>query len=354
MYEKLPQKCTSSYYFVSADPADPLCDYLRARRKEDIAFWRMLLPDQAEEEDAFALAISLAPSVGRGEQYVINRFTALWVLDKLPETKAVIEQLWHLDFARLIAIGNTLDIIEEWADIDAALAKYLTPKRAAQVLPSARQIREFIRKHLGAEPSNSLSRDILIEEPAGDRRRVFGVLTSDASAIMMREAVTRTAEQMQISRADALMCMVLGAGAKVTINLYEDKAGVLHTASGHRFDQEEAELIREQANTRTLERPVATKRYRFSEKMRAFIAARDAHCRYPGCSVPHHQCDIDHVLEYNRGGVTSVENAQLLCRHHHNLKTAKLVRARIEESAEVVWAYPNGTQCVTQPEGVLT
>lgn len=314
----------------------------------------MLLPDESEAEDAFGLAIALAPSVGRGEQYVINRFTALWVLDRLPETKAVIERLWHLDFARLIAIGNTLDIIEEWADIDTALANYLTPKRAAQVLPSARQIREFIRKHLGAEPSNALSRDILIEEPAGDRRRVFGVLTSDASAIMLRETVTKTAEQLNISRADALMCMVLGAGAKVTINLYEDHAGVLHTASGHRFDKEEAELIREQAHYRSLERPNPTKHYRFTEKMRAFIAGRDGHCRYPGCTVPHHQCDIDHVLEYNRGGATSVDNAQLLCRHHHNLKTAKLVRAHIEATGAVVWAYPNGITCVTEPEGVLS
>lgn len=341
-------------YFRSGNPDDPICQIFEHRRRDDYELWRAMLPTPDDREDAFIVAATIAPATGHGETYVYNRFVALWVLDRLPQTKALVESLWHLDFARLIAIGNTLDLEEDWGDIDTHLCRYLTPKNVDQVLPSARQIAAYIRRRLGVLPKAKRNPDMLVEHVSSRNHTYLGVMLSDAAASMLRDVIIRNAEIMEVSQADAMFCMLLGVGTKVTVNLYQDQQGTLRTARGDAFTEEEAAALQDHVcRTRELTAPPATAAYRFSEKMRAFVQARDGHCRFPGCSTPHYFCDIDHVKEYDRGGETDVRNAQLLCRRHHNLKTAKRVRASIGEHAEVTWQYPDGSTCVTLPEGVL-
>ncbi|AZA11198.1 HNH endonuclease signature motif containing protein [Corynebacterium gerontici] len=341
-------------YFRSSNPDDPICQIFEHRRRDDYELWRALLPQPDDREDAFIVAATIAPGTGHGETYVYNRFVALWVLDQLPQTKALFETLWHLDFARLIAIGNTLDLEEDWGDIDAYLCRYLTPKKPEQALPSARQIAAYIRRRLGVLPKAKRNPDMLVEHVSSRNHTYLGVMLSDAAASMLRDVIIRNAEIMGISQADAVFCMLMGVGTKVTVNVYQDQGGVIRTARGDAFTGDEATVLRDHiSRTRPLEPPPATKAYRFTEKMRAFIQARDGHCRFPGCSTPHYFCDIDHVHEFDRGGETAVENAQLLCRRHHNLKTSKQIRAYIGETAEVTWQYPDGSTCVTLPEGVL-
>jgi len=58
--------------------------------------------------------------------------------------------------------------------------------------------------------------------------------------------------------------------------------------------------------------------------LREYIIARDRTCQFPGCSMPGHRCDIDHVVPYtgtDTGGATSADNLLTLCRRHHQLKT---------------------------------
>ncbi|MFD5215979.1 DUF222 domain-containing protein [Microbacterium sp. NPDC058345] len=56
------------------------------------------------------------------------------------------------------------------------------------------------------------------------------------------------------------------------------------------------------------------------ESMRRFLHARDEHCRFTGCRMPVHRCDLDHTLDYAKGGKTSTNNLAHLCRAHHALK----------------------------------
>ncbi|MBF0816018.1 HNH endonuclease [Microbacterium paludicola] len=51
-----------------------------------------------------------------------------------------------------------------------------------------------------------------------------------------------------------------------------------------------------------------------------FLAARDEHCRFPGCRQPVYRCDLDHTVAYAEGGRTEVGNLAPLCRSHHVLK----------------------------------
>jgi len=62
--------------------------------------------------------------------------------------------------------------------------------------------------------------------------------------------------------------------------------------------------------------------YRPSDRMRAFLAARDRVCGFPGCSRRAQDCDCDHVVNFGRpDGSTVAINLGPLCRQHHNAKT---------------------------------
>jgi hypothetical protein len=52
---------------------------------------------------------------------------------------------------------------------------------------------------------------------------------------------------------------------------------------------------------------------------RVVIAARDGGCIFPFCDRPPAWTEVHHPDEAGRGGVTSVENGVLLCKHHHML-----------------------------------
>jgi hypothetical protein len=54
----------------------------------------------------------------------------------------------------------------------------------------------------------------------------------------------------------------------------------------------------------------------------AFVRARDRTCVAPGCRRPGTGCDIDHTLDWARGGPTDPANLGLLCRRHHRFKHA--------------------------------
>ena len=64
-----------------------------------------------------------------------------------------------------------------------------------------------------------------------------------------------------------------------------------------------------------------SRRRSFTGAIRRAIEVRDRHCQHPaGCDIPADQCDIDHIVPYTHGGLTSQFNGRLECpthnRHH--------------------------------------
>lgn len=57
----------------------------------------------------------------------------------------------------------------------------------------------------------------------------------------------------------------------------------------------------------------------FTAGIRRLLVVRDGGCAFPGCNRPPKHCDAHHIKFWSHGGETSVENAVLLCRHHHTL-----------------------------------
>ncbi|MET0276682.1 MAG: HNH endonuclease, partial [Acidimicrobiia bacterium] len=51
--------------------------------------------------------------------------------------------------------------------------------------------------------------------------------------------------------------------------------------------------------------------------MRRALHHRDRGCVFPGCSAPVKWCDAHHLVHWEDGGPTSLDNLVLLCRRHH-------------------------------------
>ena len=53
-------------------------------------------------------------------------------------------------------------------------------------------------------------------------------------------------------------------------------------------------------------------------QMRALYKRSGGHCQYPGCTATR-ELEAHHILAYERGGKTEIDNLILLCPRHHKL-----------------------------------
>jgi hypothetical protein len=97
-------------------------------------------------------------------------------------------------------------------------------------------------------------------------------------------------------------------------------------------------------------------RYATREQRRALMV-RDGGCVFPGCDAPASWCDAHHVIPWDEGGTTDIDNLALLCRRHHGyahsnrwtLEAIPLDDAADEEgppppgAVRLVWHGPRGT-----------
>jgi len=51
--------------------------------------------------------------------------------------------------------------------------------------------------------------------------------------------------------------------------------------------------------------------------LRRAVAARDRGCAHPGCDRPPSWCEIHHIVEWENGGPTRLDNLVMMCRTHH-------------------------------------
>lgn len=94
-------------------------------------------------------------------------------------------------------------------------------------------------------------------------------------------------------------------------------------------------------------------RYRPGRGLDRFLAARDEHCRFPGCRQPVWRCDVDHTIGAACGGPTHHANLAHLCRRHHVLKTIEAWTAEQIRPGILVWTSPTGRKHTDRPEAVV-
>ena len=83
-------------------------------------------------------------------------------------------------------------------------------------------------------------------------------------------------------------------------------------------------------------------------QLRRPVVLRDEHCVFAGCTAPHYWCDVHHLVHWEDGGDTSVENSGLLCERHH---TKVHHGYTIQRDAQGRWhTYrPDGTEILIHP-----
>ncbi len=98
---------------------------------------------------------------------------------------------------------------------------------------------------------------------------------------------------------------------------------------------------------------LAVDRYRPTDPQRRALAARDAHCRFPGCRTPTRHCDIDHTHPAGDHGPTAISNLAHLCRRHHTLKHHTAWRVKQHPDGTLEWTTPTGRRHTDAPARTL-
>lgn len=94
---------------------------------------------------------------------------------------------------------------------------------------------------------------------------------------------------------------------------------------------------------------IAVDRYRPTPRMSRLLAARDLHCRAPGCRVPVSRCDNDHTVDAALGGPTATDNLAHLCRGHHTLKHHTDWEVTQLADGVLKWRSPTGREHLDRP-----
>jgi Domain of unknown function (DUF222) len=90
--------------------------------------------------------------------------------------------------------------------------------------------------------------------------------------------------------------------------------------------------------------------YRIPDRMRAVIEARDQDCGFPICRRPAAQCDLDHTVPYDQGGLTCTCNLSGECRRHHRMKGLTRWRLRQPGPGTLSWTAPSGLTWTVTPK----
>ena len=90
--------------------------------------------------------------------------------------------------------------------------------------------------------------------------------------------------------------------------------------------------------------------YRPDRETAERVVQRDRVCRFPGCRRPARQCDLDHRIPYDKGGPTTFDNLDVLCRYHHRIKTHAGWRAIRLPGNRMRWTSPLGAELIDEPE----
>lgn len=90
--------------------------------------------------------------------------------------------------------------------------------------------------------------------------------------------------------------------------------------------------------------------YQIPEPLRRWLRIRDGSCRFPGCGIRTHRCDIDHTTDWAHGGTTDHHNLAHLSRGHHTLKHHGGWRVEQPRPGHLRWTSPLGREYATVPE----
>jgi hypothetical protein len=150
---------------------------------------------------------------------------------------------------------------------------------------------------------------------------------------LTRKSGAHDGRSLEKRNADALVELASGGGSQAQIQVTTSLETLLGLAGAPAADMEHSPLP---ISARTIERlacdssiarillnsestviDVGRSKRVVSEPARRALAARDGHCRWPGCERPASWSAAHHVVHWIHGGTTDLDNLILLCHRHH-------------------------------------
>ena len=90
-----------------------------------------------------------------------------------------------------------------------------------------------------------------------------------------------------------------------------------------------------------------------AENLDRHIRMRDQTCRFPGCRRNSEDCELDHVLAWGDGGLTTEATMHALCPRHHHLKHETTWRVQRWPDGSTRWISRTGHPYVQPPPDPL-
>jgi hypothetical protein len=89
--------------------------------------------------------------------------------------------------------------------------------------------------------------------------------------------------------------------------------------------------------------------YRPPVALAEFVRARDLYCRMPGCRRQASNCELDHAIDWSKGGTTVDTNLYAGCLHDHRVKDRSGWKVRQTPDGRVEWTTPTGHRYHSDP-----
>ncbi|WP_347403509.1 DUF222 domain-containing protein [Micromonospora sp. WMMD967] len=245
------------------------------------------------------------------------------------------------------AADKAVGVLVDWAaQFDAAQLRKLGTRILDHVAPEIADA--AAEAALRAQEARAArDRHVTISEQPNGRLRLAGILDTEAAAAL-RAAIdplttpsgpdnTRTPGQRRHAAVADVCRLALRTGelpenggdlAQVVLTTsYDGLARQVGTGTLDSGLQLSAEAVRRLAcdarilpavldgNGQVLD--VGRQRRLITGSLRRALVLRDRGCAFPGCDRPPRWCDGHHIRHWADGGDTSLDNAVLLCGHHH-------------------------------------
>lgn len=338
-------------------------------------------PEAAEFAERAAIA-DLAVRLSLSEQTIRNQaHEAHTLLRRAPAVWAAFRE-GDIATPNARTVADLIDTLPEecWAVFEAAIfadAKALAPARFRtrarvardRVLPEPAEERrrrraEERRVYVEADLDGMSWFSALL--PSEVAERAMAHLNHIADSLAARADETRTKAQLRADAAGDLLAGVLGSGAGVGVSVgvivpvltlldRGDEPGILEGYGP--IDADTARRLAGHAPsfTRILTDPVTgtvldvdRKSYRVPADLKRWLGIRDVQCRFVGCGRNARDCELDHTVDWARGGTTSADNLAHLCLPHHRLK--HMTDWTVEHTpAGLTWTSPTGEVRTADP-----
>ncbi|MGX1910331.1 DUF222 domain-containing protein [Streptomyces phaeochromogenes] len=295
--------------------------------------------------------------------------------------------------ARIVAEQCAVLAVDVAGEVERALVERMPQQAAGQTRAAVRrQVHRVDPEGAEARHQERVRERKLLSYPQEDGMALFGAVLPAQRAAVMEQVVEayavgygddgRTLDQ---KRADALYDLVVeprtgalesggGAAAVVHVTVPLDVLMGVDDGPGELkgYGPVTASQVRELAFAdgtvwrRLLVQPASgllvktdPLTYKPTAETARHVIARDQYCAFPSCRMPARRCDLDHVRAFDharpeRGGPTTPENLQPLCRRHHRLKTHHpgWRVARDPHTGAAVWTAPTGHTYINTPPPV--